>query len=503
MQESSFFEESQSIFFPKQLQRSSSTPELSRSLLKSDRNNLVSYRAAISQLLNFIKNNEVLKLDEQQRKTYFKQRKRLAQKVLIIGTQLYAIYDKLTDQPIEKQQLAHELYFCELLTGTANSKWKQYFDEANNSSHFSLRKIISNTTSGTNWYRLFALRLKRVFTALMPLIKSMLYQDFINTLNTLNPALRYIAWMFYVPRVLSNLTDLLQHTIAGPWLTEEEQFISFSERFKRHWGRLWFELLNDTVWCFVGLMCCFVLSPAGGLLLTVGLYFFDMVMAFANASINLSHHKKLQQDLKRKLHRLEQLVEKLKQNQQFEGTDLLSSELTSLRDYQSHVDDWILYEQQKLILSSQITTALATAMTVGALPTMFSLGVALSTLCPLVSATAVVLICLNQFIQQRQIEENCPDTNILNLQHLEEQLALENYDDEDELEASTNSRQVSSDFQLDSPISSARGKFFSPPSPTRMVKPYPRNLSCPEDLWGLTNEESMSPTPQNNWSTPL
>lgn len=484
-----FFSESQTVFFPKKIKRIKTLPSLGKHLLEYDQRMAFTYRAAMTHLLAFMESNcptgdaNAIFIEK-----YLHKRKQLASKVLTVGSQLYATYDKLTDQPLDKRQLAKELYFCELLIGVEKSKWQKHYLDNEQRIFFSVRNLIRNTTAGTNWYRLYAIRLKRVFVALMPLIKSILYQKLINGLNALNPALSYIAWMFYVPRALANIITLIQHTIAGPWMTEEESQIDYLDRLKTHWSRLWFEVLNDTVWCFVGLMCCFVLDASSGMLLTVALYFFDVAMAMVRAHKNINHHLEMEHELNLKLTTLEKLLAEILQKGNSKKTDILIEEINLIKEHKGHTDEWIFYEQQKLMLSIQITSALAVAMTIGAMPTLFALGATISIFLPIVSAASVVMICSWQYYESNQIEKTCPSTDILNLKNIEEQLALD-YGSDEENEVNTSQRH--NDVHLvkskstGSLVSMTRSQANDVELDTLHRYRHKHNLSCPEELWSL------------------
>lgn len=418
-----FHSESGTLFVdkPLHLQRSQSLPVLSNYLLQSERELRVKYKAALSQFIQYVEScTDQVDAEEQQQ--FLAKRKQLARNVLSIGAQLYAIYDRLTGQRLAQHQLAQELCVCELFTGTSKPKWQRYKDETDSQAYLSLDSLIRITTAGTNWYRLYFIRVKRLFVSLMPLIKSVLYQNFIHQLQTLDPALRYVAWMFYVPRLLANLVALFQAVIDGPWMTEETAGVPIAVRLGQAWSKLWFEILNDLVWCLVGLACCFVLDASHGLQLTVALYLFDTAMALANAYINIQHHNELRDKLDKKLVRLEQITQSLLSNETFGQVNPLLRELEALQVYRQHVDLWINYEQMKLTLSIQVTSVLLTGMVIGVLPTLFALNAVLATLLPILSSAIVVSICTWQYYQQGVIAELCPNDNILSLEHLASQM---------------------------------------------------------------------------------
>lgn len=414
--DSTFSTTSQTFFSrARPLRKVRSVSELGQMLLEEDRSTEIFYQAALSQLSSFI--TEANFDTPEELNVFLAKRKRLALQVLRIGVNLYALCDKLTYDEKKKRHLAQELYYCELMAGIESPKWKHHFELNSQIEHLNLRQLIRKTTAQTNWYRLYLIRLKRVFVSLMPLIKSILYQKVIQELELLNPFISYLAWLFYVPRLLANLTTLFFHTVPGNWMSEEELQVPWKARAWMCWSRLWFELLNDAVWCAVGLMCCFVLTGSSALALTVGLYFFDLILAVINAYISIQHHQILKAEVDFKIQDLQALQSELQTHQSFENQAILRDELELLAEYKQHLDEWMLYEQLKLNLSVQVTTALSVAMTIALIPTLFTLTAALAVFCPVVSALAVVIICSVQYYRSRAIEKFKPPQELVDLHH--------------------------------------------------------------------------------------
>lgn len=98
-----------------------------------------------------------------------------------------------------------------------------------------------------------------------------------------SPVLGYISWILYYARLGISLGLLLKHTIAGPWMSEEERKIPAFERFKTQWDKRKFSILNDAIWATVNLVTFFWLTGNGmlgyyGNVLTAGLLLFDVCM---------------------------------------------------------------------------------------------------------------------------------------------------------------------------------------------------------------------------------
>ncbi len=123
-------------------------------------------------------------------------------------------------------------------------------------------------------------------------ILQQLTPNFFNTnqaydvINMPAPTATYLSWILYFCRFGLQLTLLLKHTIAGPWMNNKnspikESDIPFYERFRTQWHLRKFTLINDLVWGFANFVCCFwllgngLLGYSGGLF-TVALLIMDV-----------------------------------------------------------------------------------------------------------------------------------------------------------------------------------------------------------------------------------
>lgn len=448
------------------------------------------YQAATSHLISFIDGHKNKSHDQ----AYFKESKRLAESVLTVGSQLFEVYNLFdTSEPsmasqgkvfrdlhIKKKTLIIELCYCEFLAGIQAPKWQKYRDATTSINDTTLDSVIRFITAETNWYRLFGIRLKRLFTNFMPLVKSLNYHWFVYEINRVNPVLSYVAWLFYVPRLSADLYSLLIHTVPGPWMGENEKALGFSNNLSMHWERLWFEILNDAVWLAVGLACCFFLSPANSILLTAGLYFFDAGMAFTNHYFSTAHHKKLRDTLETQSKNLYAMLNELSSSKAFEG-DEIKDEIASIAEHTRHINLWIDYEQQKLYLSIFVTSMFSISMAIGALPTLFTLSAGLAIACPIISACIVVAVCITQYISSGLIEKQCPSANILKLEALEEHIQEHKIQQKKNImppvkavEKQTNDKK------------SENTPYFFRRSPLK------HSLSCPEDVRNLVSVSALA-----------
>lgn len=118
----------------------------------------------------------------------------------------------------------------------------------------------------------------------------MLSEDLGNKLQTRDamvahaPITGYMSWVLYYARFGINLGLLLKHTIAGPWMSEEERQIPAWERFKTQWEQRKFSLLNDSIWGMANMVCFFWLTGRGmmghmGNVVTTALLLMDVCLS--------------------------------------------------------------------------------------------------------------------------------------------------------------------------------------------------------------------------------
>lgn len=142
-------------------------------------------------------------------------------------------------------------------------------------------------------------------SSLLKMTLDMIPPDFFNASQAVDavkapdPYTGTISWALYYFRFSLNLFLLLKHTIRGPWMSEVEQQIPWTERFKTQWDQRKFTLLNDSIWATANLVCFFWLNGKYGLgpwgdLLTLSLLLFDVSMAiwdFAEQSTKYNEEK--------------------------------------------------------------------------------------------------------------------------------------------------------------------------------------------------------------------
>ena len=105
--------------------------------------------------------------------------------------------------------------------------------------------------------------------AMLGSVFALLPEDFANNpqaqkaVGAVSPVTGYMSWILYYARFGINLSLLLKHTIAGPWMSTEEQQIPAWERFKTQWDQRKFALLNDSIWATANMACFLWLTGSG------------------------------------------------------------------------------------------------------------------------------------------------------------------------------------------------------------------------------------------------
>ncbi|WP_133139851.1 hypothetical protein [Legionella genomosp. 1] len=154
-----------------------------------------------------------------------------------------------------------------------------------------------NDTAWVNPFRLIFIRSKRLLNALVPVLSQIdQYAKAMATVDkVLNPALAYLGWIFFAPRLFSNLFLLFKHSVPA-FMTEQEKNLGFWFRFLAQLKRRYFEIGNDVIWFTAGVLNCFVFV---GPLAPIGVYFslacfiYDIIWAGIRAGIEIHRFNQL------------------------------------------------------------------------------------------------------------------------------------------------------------------------------------------------------------------
>lgn len=208
-------------------------------------------------------------------------------------------------------------------------------------------RAIRDSILSANWIRLSTLRTRRLLISLTPVVDELYsYRKLVNSVdNYVAPVIAYFGWLFFIPRLLTNLFLLAKHVTPGCWMSADERSIDWAVRLRAQLDRRWFELGNDSVWFTAGIINCFVLT---GALAPVSLYVgaalqaYDVILASIRAYIEISRLNELKKQYQDELDKLQR-------------TNPNSSEYAELQEYLKYFNQRIAFEKKGLSL--QVTNA--------------------------------------------------------------------------------------------------------------------------------------------------
>ncbi len=98
------------------------------------------------------------------------------------------------------------------------------------------------------------------------------------------PYTGYMSWILYYTRLGIQLSLLLKHTFAGPWMSQAEREVPWQDRFTTQWEQRKYSIINDLIWGTANLACFYWLIGSGfmgmlGNVATTGLLLVDTVAA--------------------------------------------------------------------------------------------------------------------------------------------------------------------------------------------------------------------------------
>ncbi len=145
----------------------------------------------------------------------------------------------------------------------------------------SLRYFRTILFVNVNWFRLYIVRIGRFIKE--SAIIATVFNSAALFFKSVGIVFNYLSFLFYMPRLITNLVLMGKHTIAHPWMSEEQKALGWRVRRGMQWQRREFQVLNDAVWAANALTVFVVaLSLASGLATPIGmiligaLYYFDI-----------------------------------------------------------------------------------------------------------------------------------------------------------------------------------------------------------------------------------
>ena len=252
-------------------------------------------------------------------------------------------------------------------------------------------KMIRDKTAETNWPRLLTLRLRRLLLLIAPVVVGCDgYRRVVEGVDQyVGPVVPYISWIFFGPRLITNLFLTAKHLFPGAWMGERERSLDWQTRLGAQMERRWFELGNDSAWFTAGLINCFVLI---GVLAPVTLYVgvamqaFDVFLASVRAGLEISRMKKLEEKY--------ECLLKMSSNDPIEHE--------RIEGYLFHLRQRITHEKKRLYLSVLNNCVLLLAVT------LFLPIFAFNPVIPLIGAVLAVLITILNFSAIKYLESTRP-----------------------------------------------------------------------------------------------
>ncbi|MGQ3891728.1 hypothetical protein [Legionella sp. CNM-4043-24] len=316
---------------------------------------------------------------------------------LMMAEILGCLYRDYLNVPREVTRLRNEQLVYRQLLADIGYQFDQDVPLPEKPSDWISQKIRTMTVS-TNWLRLCALRTKKVLNAFVPLAsKAGGYGKFVAGLDVVAaPFFSWLSWLFFLPRLGTNLFMLFKHLIPGWWMSDEEKALGAWSRFIAQLQRRWFELGNDALWAVAGLLGCFLLvgglSPVGAYL-NVLYYLYDVVLAVIRIALELNRLKGLQADYRDMALR--------------EGDPQKRADIEA---FERHLQARYDFERKRLMVSVLNTTALLLALIL-CLPFMFSINPVL----PLIGAVLIVTITIVAYYAAQEVEKQRPAARIASL----------------------------------------------------------------------------------------
>ena len=252
---------------------------------------------------------------------------------------------------------------------------------------------LRNITLYGNFPRNLLARLRRVLVALPPVLDDIHANQANHLIKHYDPTALFLfshaAWVFFLPRLLTNVFFLIKHSVRYEGMNEKEQNLDTWFRIKTQLKRRAFELTNDTMWFSLGLLNAFVFTGALapiGLMATVGVLAMDVILASIRWSVEVA--------------RLERLLTKYQMILMVRPDDKETLNLSS------HIKQRLSYEKKQLSIQVISTSILLAAFCFSGL--IFPVNPILAMTC--LSIAVAVTLC--NFIGTRLYEKLKPNDKL-------------------------------------------------------------------------------------------
>lgn len=260
----------------------------------------------------------------------------------------------------------------------------------------SVSKSIRTATVTANWWRLTALRLRR-FLIVISTLENDINQSFF-WLDTVEkyaaPAVAYLGWIFFAPRLFTNLFLTAKHLIPGSWMDQQETALGWQIRLGQQMERRWFELANDSLWFISGLINCFVLTGVlapFSLYVNVAMQAYDLLLASIRYYLEVSRLLTLKGEY-------EEILLGMSENE---------PDYAQVKDYLSHLQQRIAHEKKRLIVQV-INTSILLIAALLAMPILAAIFPAL----PIVGAFLALSVTAACYAAVRWVDSEKPKDKI-------------------------------------------------------------------------------------------
>ncbi len=241
---------------------------------------------------------------------------------------------------------------------------------------------IRERTAFYNFWRLLFIRTKRLLEALVAVIVWSPYIQIVKQFSKYSsPLLAIVSWLFYVPRLLTNIYLVIAHFYAY-LIADEIQKKYYYSLFCVQFHYRWFELFNDTLWFLGGLSTCFVLvgslQPLA-VYFTIIFYVYDILLPCIRFYIERNRAITLY-------------------NQYVDSFAISALDKQQLLSYCECLQQKINFEKKRLLVSVINTTLLTIAMVI-CLPAF-----AISPVIPIFGAILLIAITVGCYVINKKVE---------------------------------------------------------------------------------------------------
>lgn len=114
---------------------------------------------------------------------------------------------------------------------------------------------VRDITEKTNKYRLFLARFWRFLRLFVAYLQNSYYTGLMFLANPIaSMTILYVAIVFFIPRMITTISNLLKHVFLNKNMSKEEKELGFWLRFNAQWMRLWSDASNDAAWITNGIL---------------------------------------------------------------------------------------------------------------------------------------------------------------------------------------------------------------------------------------------------------